>query len=249
MEGERRGGVAHGGVPHPRKWSTNRRACVVKPARSRTQMCSSRTAHSSASGTALIASVRPDTRAVVSGTMPTPTPTPVRVEPGRLRVKLHWKGGDHTALEVPKNLTGQHRWKTSATTEQLIRDLARLLPDGTIASLLNRLGVRSAKKNTWTLLRVRVFRSERKIEAYREGEHAERGELVLKEAADLLGVSKMTVTRLIKDGLLPAKQACGGAPYVIRQQDLVQPTIYRAVENGRITPKDQGDLLACTIRA
>lgn len=167
----------------------------------------------------------------------------VRVEPGRLRLKLHWKGGDHTALEVPKNLTGQHRWKTSATTEQLIRDLARLLPDGTIASLLNRLGVRSAKKNTWTSLRVRVFRSERKIEVYRNGERAERGELVLKEAANFLGVSKMTVTRLIKDGLLPAKQACGGAPYVIRQQDLMQPTIYRAVESGRMTPKDQGDLL------
>lgn len=168
----------------------------------------------------------------------------VRVEPSRLQLKLHWKGGDHTALEVPKNRTGQHRWKTCATTEQLIRDLARLLPDSTIASLLNRLGVRSAKENTWTSLRVRVFRSEHTIERYREGERAERGELVLKEAAVLLGVSKMTVTRLIKDGLLPAKQTCGGAPYVIRREDLVQPAICRAVESGRIISKNQGDLLA-----
>ena len=53
----------------------------------------------------------------------------VTVEPGRLRLKLHWKGGDHTTLEVVKNRPGQHRWKTNAATEQLICDLARLLPD------------------------------------------------------------------------------------------------------------------------
>ena len=33
----------------------------------------------------------------------------VRVEPGRLLVKLHWKGDDHTAIDVPKSLTGRHR--------------------------------------------------------------------------------------------------------------------------------------------
>jgi hypothetical protein len=69
----------------------------------------------------------------------------VTVEPGVLHVKLHWKGGDHTMLEVAKNRSGQHRWKTNATTEQLIGDLARLLPDGSIASLLNRLGMRTGQ--------------------------------------------------------------------------------------------------------
>ena len=54
----------------------------------------------------------------------------VTVEPGQLQLKLHWKGGDHTTLEVVKNRAGQHRWKTDAATEQLICDLARLLPDG-----------------------------------------------------------------------------------------------------------------------
>jgi excisionase family DNA binding protein len=42
------------------------------------------------------------------------------------------------------------------------------------------------------------------------------------EAASRLGVSKMTVVRLIRDGLLPARQACVGAPYVIRvPRDLI----------------------------
>ena len=162
----------------------------------------------------------------------------VTVEPTRLQLKLHWKGGDHTPLEVVKNRAGQHRWKTNAATEQLIRDLARLIPDGSIASILNRLGVRSAKGHTWTQQRVRHFRSEYGIVIYRDGERAERGEVILHEAADRLGISKMTVTRLIKDGLLPAKQACIGAPYVIREADLDLPAVRHAIANGRAVSHD-----------
>jgi excisionase family DNA binding protein len=162
----------------------------------------------------------------------------VSVEPGVLRLKLHWKGGDHTSLEVVKNRTGQHRWKTNASTEQLIRDLARLLTDGSIASILNRLGTRTARGHTWTQQRVCVFRNDHHIAVYREGERAERGELILHEAANHLGVSKMTVVRLIKDGLLPAKQSCVGAPYVIRETDLDRQEVRHAVKNGRAVSQD-----------
>jgi excisionase family DNA binding protein len=162
----------------------------------------------------------------------------VSVEPGVLRLKLHWKGGDHTLLEVVKNRTGQHRWKTNASTELLIRDLARLLPDGSIASILNRLGARTAKGHTWTQQRVCVFRNDHNIVVYREGERAERGEVILHEAASRLGVSKMTVVRLIKDGILPARQSCVGAPYVIREIDLDRQEVRRAVKNGRAVSQD-----------
>ena len=105
----------------------------------------------------------------------------------------------------------------------MIRELARVLPDRSIASVLNRLGVRSAKGHTWTQLRIRCFRNEHGVPVYREGERFDRGELILHEAATRLGVSKMTVVRLIKDRILPAKQACIGAPYVIRAGDLDGP--------------------------
>lgn len=158
-------------------------------------------------------------------------------EPGKLRLKLHWKGGDHTTLDVVKSRRGEHRWKTAATTEDLLRDLARVLPDGKIASVLNRLGIRTAKDNTWTQERVRTFRKDHSIAVYREGEREERGELVLHEAAARLGISTMTVTRLIKDGVLPAKQTCVGAPYVIREADLELPALKRAIKKGRaLTP-------------
>jgi len=162
----------------------------------------------------------------------------VQAEPGRLRLKLHWKGGDHTALDVTKSRAGQHRWKTSPTTEHLIEELARLLPDANIASVLNRIGMRSAKGHTWTQLRIRNFRAERGIPIYREGERAERGELDLRETAAKLGVGKMTVIRLIKANVLPARQSCPGSPYVIRQEDLETPAIRRAVSNGYAVPAD-----------
>jgi DNA invertase Pin-like site-specific DNA recombinase len=162
----------------------------------------------------------------------------VTVKPGVLHVILHWKGGDHTMLEVAKNRSGQHRWRTNATTEQLIRDLARLLPDGSIASILNRLGIRTAKGHTWTQQRVCVFRNDHSIALYRDGERAERGELILHEASKRLGVSKMTVVRLIKHNFLPAKQSCVGAPYVIREIDLDLQEVRRALQNGRAVSTD-----------
>ncbi len=126
---------------------------------------------------------------------------------------------------------------------RLLRDLARTASDASIASILNRLGVRTAKNLTWTEQRVRTFRSDHAIAVYREGERAERGEVNLEEAAALLGVSKMTVTRLVKDGVLAAaKQSCLGAPYVIAKTDINTPAIRRVVADGRPISQDPRQL-------
>src|SRR5438045_9521028 len=128
---------------------------------------------------------------------------------------------------------------------QLVRDLARVLPDHSIAPVLNRRGIRSAKGHSWTQLRVRNFRGAHQITVYREGERAERHELILHEAASRLGVNKMTVIRLIRDGLLPARQACVGAPYVIREDDLDRPAVRRALAIGRaVSPDPQQESLS-----
>ena len=162
----------------------------------------------------------------------------VTVGADRLCLVLHWQGDDHTRLEVAKNRTGQNRWKTDVETVQLIRELARMLPDHSIAPVLNRLGIRSAKGQGWTQLRVRNFRGTHQIAVYRDGERAERHELVLRETASRLGVHKMTVIRLIRDGVLPARQVCVGAPYVIREDDLDRPAVRRALANGRAVSPD-----------
>jgi hypothetical protein len=94
------------------------------------------------------------------------------------------------------------------------------MSDGAIASLLNRFGNRTAKGLAWTQNRVCVLRNDRGIDVYVEGERKTRGELTLQETARALQVSKATGYRLIQLKQLPAKQACRGAPWIIRQNDL-----------------------------
>jgi len=149
----------------------------------------------------------------------------VTVAADRLCLVLHWQGGDHTRLEVAKNRTGQNRWKTDVETVQLVRELARMLPDHSIAPVLNRLGIRSAKGYSWTQLRVRNFRSVHQIAVYREGEWAERGEMTLEAVAQIMDVSVMTALRMIQRGVIKGRQLCKGAPWVIKVEDVAA---YRA---------------------
>ena len=159
-----------------------------------------------------------------------------RVEGELIHLLLHWQGGDHTQLTVKKNRRGQTRWAAEPDTVDLIRSCARLMPDKAIAGLLNRMGKRTGRLNGWTQSRVRAFRNTHGIAVYREGEWAERGEITLAEAASVLDLSPITVLRHIKAGLLPAKQHCKGAPWVIKQQDVQDEHLIRRLKAGGNRP-------------
>ena len=77
------------------------------------------------------------------------------------------------------------------------------------------------------------MRNHNNISVYREGERAERGEATLDEAAEALKVSPATIRRLIADGVLPARQHCKGAPYVILAADLRRPDVAREADARR----------------
>ena len=113
----------------------------------------------------------------------------VRVEKDRVQLLLHWRGGDHTGVFVGKRATGRHRYTTDAETETLITGLARQMPDMAIAALLNRLGRRTSKGNSWKESNVRSFRNKRGIPVYREGEQRARNEMKLSEAAAALQIN------------------------------------------------------------
>jgi predicted site-specific integrase-resolvase len=57
---------------------------------------------------------------------------------------------------------------------------------------------------------VRGFRKHHDIAVYRNGEWAERGEITLDAAAQIIGVAKMTALRMIRRGDLKGRQACKG---------------------------------------
>ncbi len=94
------------------------------------------------------------------------------------------------------------------------------MPDRQIARLLNRTGVETGHANAWTQERVRGFRKHYDIAVFRDGEWAERGEITLEAAAKLIGVCNMTALRMLRRGEIRGRQACAGAPWVIRAEDL-----------------------------
>jgi excisionase family DNA binding protein len=158
-----------------------------------------------------------------------------------LDLVVHWNGGDHTALKVKKNRIGQHRWSAAADVVDLVRSLARQMPDKHIAAVLNRAGKSTGKGNSWTRGRVCSLRNQQTIEPYREGERTERGEVTLEEAAIALNVSASTVRRLIEDGTLPAQQLCKGAPWVIRTSDLKRTEVSQAAQARRLRRPPSGN--------
>ena len=146
----------------------------------------------------------------------------VRKDGAVINLVLHWRGGDHTALQVKLrlNAAGRHHWPPPEDTIALVRELARLMPDRQIARLLNRSGKPTGYGNGWTEQRVRGFRKHHDVAVYRNGEWAERGEITLDAAAQIIGVTKMTALRMIRRGDLKGRQACKGAPWVIKAEDV-----------------------------
>ena len=147
-----------------------------------------------------------------------------------IQMVLHWQGGDHTPLQLRMNGVGKHRWTVPEDTLSLIRELARLMPDQQIARLLNRAGKPTGRGNGWTKARVCSFRSHHGIVVYRESEWAERGEITLEAAAQIVGVSVMTALRMVRRGIIKGRQLCRGAPWVIKAEDLAA---YRAQKPSR----------------
>jgi hypothetical protein len=133
---------------------------------------------------------------------------------------IHWQGGDHTELTVKKNKIGHTRWTTDASVVDLVRVLGRQLPDNAIAAILNRSGATTVHGASWTRTNVCSLRYTHGIAIYREGERAERGEVTLDEAADILTVSRATAYRMVLNGVIPAQHLCAGAPWIIRIADL-----------------------------
>jgi DNA invertase Pin-like site-specific DNA recombinase len=156
--------------------------------------------------------------------------------PPEHQLQLHWAGGVHTSLRVPRNRTGQHRRSASRTVIDLVGELAKVCPDKTIAAILNRLGYQTGQGKTWSASRVAGLRGYHQIAPFQNQE----GWLTREQAARELQVSNTVVKRLIREGILPAKQVVECAPWVIEREDLTLPPVQaqvKAVREGRQLPR------------
>jgi len=141
---------------------------------------------------------------------------------------IHWKGGKHTALKIVKNRTGQHSRATRREVIEVVRELARRLPDGQIARILNRLGYETGAGNGFTANRVVTLRNYHGIPVYNSG--AEVPGVTIEKAAAMLGVSPSTVRRMIQAGIIEARQPVPYAPWAIDAEILSNERVKRAVD-------------------
>jgi DNA invertase Pin-like site-specific DNA recombinase len=145
---------------------------------------------------------------------------------------IHWVGGRHTELRVPKNKTGHHSRTTSEDATEVVRRMAGRWPDEQIAATLNRLRLRTGAGNTWNELRVRGVRERLDLPAHDPVKN-ERATLTLKQAAEHLGVSVTVVRKLIAQKQLCATQAAPSAPWEISAVALDAEPIRQAAQRAR----------------
>jgi hypothetical protein len=130
-------------------------------------------------------------------------------------------------LEVKRKKAGEHSNCTDKSIVDLVRQLAKQLPDKSIAPILNRLKLKTGVGNNWTADRIKSLRSYNAIPAYsRSGEDAF---LTLEQAAKRLGICAQCVKILIDRKVIEAEQVVPYAPWTIQKQALEKEEVKIAV--------------------
>jgi hypothetical protein len=142
---------------------------------------------------------------------------------------IHWAGGRHSELRMPRPTAGDHRHRTGPDAEGVVRRMAGAWPDPEIAATLNRLRLRTGAGNTWTASRVASLRKRLGLVDYDETRATPM--LTLNQAADRLGVGPWVVRGLIACGLLEATQVVPCAPWQLDPAVLDTDAIRTATKN------------------
>ena len=145
-----------------------------------------------------------------------------------INLTIHWQGGQHSQLRVPKPRSGEHGCRTPEEALAVIRSMAGRWSDEHIAASLNRMGMRTGQDKSWTANRVGSNRRVNGIDGYLSAD--KHGDWrTMAEAAKELGTTSHTLRRLIEDGTLPATQLVPGAPWQIRAADLHSESVAHAL--------------------
>ena len=145
-----------------------------------------------------------------------------------LELWIHWAGGHHTELREPRYRRKVRR--KNDDVKQIVETLRKVLCDSSIATVLNREKIRTSSIVTWSAQRVSDFRQRHGIVVFNKKKQQQQGWLTGAQAANSLGISAMSVTRLVQAGVLPAEQPFPGLPAVISRDDLNLGDVQEAVK-------------------
>jgi DNA invertase Pin-like site-specific DNA recombinase len=162
---------------------------------------------------------------------------------------IHWSGGIHTELRLPRRRRGQNSRQSSPQLIDAVRILANLCSDDLIAGTLNRNGLLTGGGNRWTRERVTALRSHHKIPCFCAERSAEEGWLNLTRAAAFVSVSPKTLRLAVERGEIEALHPLAEGPWIFNRRSLQTPAatefadrIRRGTQHPTIPPDSQANL-------
>ena len=148
--------------------------------------------------------------------------------------QIRWKGGAHSKCILPWKTRTNKAQQVSINLSEIVRKLNYLMDDKKTIQTLNRANIKTYDSQSWTLNILRDFKKKHKITDYIDGEK----EIIFQaEAAKILDISAMSITKLINQGVLAAEQAYAGLPRLILKADLTNKSLLKAVSAMKTAPK------------
>jgi hypothetical protein len=132
-------------------------------------------------------------------------------------VTIHWTGGRHTELRVPRVRARRHEEDNRPSSVDVVRKMGGQFSDREIAATMNRM--RCTGPAPWTTERVRELRERLGISPFEPGV-AQAEMISINEASRRLSIAPSSVQQLIREGVLPGVQAMPKAPWRIPATEL-----------------------------
>ena len=135
---------------------------------------------------------------------------------GEVILVIHWKGGAHTQLCLPRRHRGQHSCQTPKEVVDAVRTLAHTCRDEVIAGALNRNHQLTAHGNRWTQELVASLRSKHQIPRYKSVDEKSRDWMNLTKAAKFLGISSTALRHAAQRGEIQGEHPLRDGPWLSR---------------------------------
>jgi DNA invertase Pin-like site-specific DNA recombinase len=153
----------------------------------------------------------------------------------RDEVVLHvkWTSGHHTELCATRRRRAERNPRDNIA--MMLETLRKIADDESTSRALNRRGVKTDSGKTWTKARVAAHRRKFNIPPYDPALKLASGWLTQQEAATKLGISPMSLNRLIHQKIVPC-EGIPGLPRVILAADIISDAIQAIVNQIRNHP-------------
>jgi hypothetical protein len=147
---------------------------------------------------------------------------------------IHWKGGDHTELTLPRKQPGS---KTDVRVLEILGELWGTISNEELARVLDGENLTTGTGLRWTAKRVQAF-AKKKL----GGAGEKKAKLTIEQAASQLDISVREVRKLTLQRKLRARRVCPSAPLLIDECDLRTSTTKRAIAAMKADKVQQRDL-------